>query len=404
MLASERLCFVQRRRGILTGSFYSFIFLYMTYISWRTIGGAAFLALVPLFAAAATFRTGDAVTMRAGEILEDVYAAAGTVSSGGSINGDLYAGGGTILVTGPVSADAVLGGGTITVTSAIGDDLRVGGGTIVVQGAVGGDVVAGGGQIHLAGSRIGGDVLAGGGIVRIDVPVGQDVRIGGGEVYINAPVAGNVDIEAEKITIGSEAIISGNLTYKSPNEAIIESGAQVRGETTYTPSSHRSGASVALGAFVSVALFIKLLMMATGALFFGLLFNRYSTSLVRHAFAKPLPELGRGLVAFIVLPVVSVLLLITLVGLPLGLLGLVSFTALTIFSCLMAPVLLGSFIYQWFKKGEYVVTWKSILVGVLAYCVIGFVPIVGWLVQAALFLLVLGTNIALKWRLLKEWR
>ncbi len=371
------------------------------------MGAVGIAFLVPAVVLAATFHSGDTVSIHAnaGEnIADDVYAAGGTVTSAGSIGGDLYAGGGTVLITGSVLADAVIGGGTVTVTGSVGDDLRIGGGTIVVQGPVGGDVVVGGGQIQLAGGQIGGDVLAGGGTVRIESPVGQDVKAGGGEVYINGPVAGNVEIEADKITLGSNAIISGNFTYKSPNAAIIEQGAQVRGQTTYTPTPGKHASGAALAAFISFGLFVKILMLLTGALVIGLVFKRYSTHLVHSALRRPWPEMARGLIALIVLPVLSVLLMITVIGLPLGILGLIGFVALMIFTWLMAPVLLGSFVYQWFTKGEFVVNWKSILIGVFAYVILSALPFVGWLIQFALMLLTLGTVLNHKWQLLKEWR
>lgn len=370
----------------------------------RAVGALGLALLVPVVAFATTFHSGDTVDLRTGEaVYEDVYAAGGTVTSGTQIVGDLYVGGGTVLVTGPVSSDVVIGGGTVTITSAIGDDLRVGGGTIVVQGSVNGDVVVGGGQINLSGRSIGGDVLAGGGTLRLEAPVGGDVRAGGGEVFINAPVAGDLHVEAEKVTLGSRAVISGNFTYKSPTEAVMEPGAVVRGETSYTPAPHRNNVA-AFAALVSIAMLIKVLMLLAGALVFGLVFKRYGTRLVRDAFAKPLPELGRGLLVLIATPIISILLMVTIIGIPLGILGIIGFVGLMIFSWFMAPVLLGSFIYQWFKKGEYVVTWQTILIGVIAYTLLGVVPFVGSLVQFALMLLVLGTAARLKWHLAKEWR
>lgn len=376
----------------------------MSNIKW-VAGALAVAFLVPAVVLAANYHSGDTVDLRSGEIVyEDVYAAGGTVTAGSQIVGDLYVGGGTVLVTGPVSADIVAGGGTVTITSAVGDDVRVGGGTIVVQGTVNGDVIAGGGQINLAGRSVGGDVLAGGGMVRIDSPVGGDVKAGGGEVVINAPIAGNVHIEAEKVTLGPRAVISGNFTYKSPNEAVLEQGAVVRGETTYTPAPHRSNAGAALAAFITIALVVKLLMLLSGALVFGLMFKRYSTHVVRDAFERPLPDLGRGLLVLIAAPIISIILMVTVIGIPLGVLGFLGFTCLMIVSWFMAPVLLGSFIYRWFNKGEYVVNWQGIILGVLAYTILGIVPVVGGLVQFVLILLVLGTAVKLKWRLAKEWR
>ncbi len=369
-------------------------------------GAAALLALLPLAAYAATFRSGDTVDIRANEtIRDDFYAGGGSVTSSGSVTGDLYAGGGTILITGSVAQDAVVGGGTITVTGDVGDDLRAGGGTIVVQGAVGGDVVVGGGQIHLSGSRIGGDVLAGGGVVRIDAAVGNDVKVGGGSVFINGPVAGNVEADADTLTLGSAAVITGNLSYTSPKEVVIEEGARVGGKTTYTPRADRGDAGAALAiAFFSVAAIVKILMMLAAAFFFGLVFHRYSTHLVQTAYARPLMEIGRGFILLIVMPVASVFLMVTIVGLPLGFLGLIGYIGALIFSWLVAPLLIGSLIYQWITKEGYQVNWKTILLGVFAFCIAGVVPILGSLVQFGFIVLALGTTLHLKWNIAKEWR
>ncbi|MDZ4226017.1 MAG: polymer-forming cytoskeletal protein, partial [Patescibacteria group bacterium] len=369
------------------------------------LGGVALLLALPLFAFAATFHVGEQVNLAPGETVnDDLYATGGTVTSAARIGGDLYAGGGTILVSGPIGADLTVGGGSITITGDIGDDLRAGGGTIVVQGNVQGDVLIGGGQVHLAGSRIGGDVHIGGGVVRIDAAVGKDVKISGGEVYLNAPVMGNVEVEADKLTLGPKARVAGNLTYSSPREAVLESGATVLGETIFNEQVNRmSGRGLLLAIFSAVALAF-LLMLVVGAFIFVFFFKRYATEVVGNAFGSPLLELGRGLLVFVAMPVISVLLLITIIGIPFGLLGLLLYAALVIFSWLMTPVLIGSLVYHYLYKGEYQVSWKTVLIGVTVFFVMGFVPIAGGLLQFGFMLLSLGSIARLKWHIAKSWR
>ena len=369
------------------------------------LGGIALLMSVPLFAYAAVFESGEQVNLTSGATITDnVYAVGGSITSASRIMGDLYTAGGTILVSSSVSEDLVAGGGTITVTGDVGDDLRVGGGSITVQGQVAGDVLAGGGQIHLAGSRIGGDVLAGGGMVRIDAAVAGDIRVGGGEVQINSVVTGNVEVDADRLVLGPEARIAGNLTYRSPQEATLKEGATVAGTTSYEPTAGKEFGPGILLAIFSVAALIFLLMLGLGGLVFVLFFRRYAQEVVENAFGGPLMELGRGLLVLIAMPIISVLLLITVIGLPLGLLGLMLYAALIIFSWLMAPVLMGSLVYKWIYKGGYVVSWKTVLLGVLVFFIIGFVPLFGGLIQFGFMLLSLGSIARLKWHIAKSWR
>ena len=109
-------------------------------------------------------------------------------------------------------------------------------------------------------------------------------------------------------------------------------------------------------------------------------------------------------VALIVMPIVSVLLLVSVIGIPLGVLGLIGFVGAALFSWLIAPVLLGSLIYRWIKKGDYVVNWKTILLGALAFFILGLIPVLGSLVQCAFIILTFGALLKLKWQLIKEWR
>ena len=369
------------------------------------LGGMAIMLALPLFAYAAVFHTGEQVNFSTGETInENVYATGGTIASAARIVGDLYAAGGTILVGGFVGGDLVVGGGTITVTGEVADDLRAGGGTVVVQGVVRGDVLVGGGQVHLAGSRIGGDATVGGGTVRLDAPVEKNVKVGGGEVYLNSAIAGNVEVDADKLTLGPNARITGDLTYRASREVVLEEGSVVSGVTTFEPREDRgSGAGVLLAIF-SVAALIFILMLGLGGLIFVLFFKRYAHEVVNNAFGGPLLELGRGLLVAVAMPILSILLLVTVIGLPLGLLGLTLYIALIIFSWLMAPVLMGSLVYRWINKGEYVVSWKTVLLGVAVFFFIGFVPLVGGLIQFGFMLLSLGSIARLKWHIAKSWR
>lgn len=366
--------------------------------------------LFPLPAFATEFRTGEQVSIAADQIVnDDVYVGGGMVSSAGIINGDLYAGSGSILITGTVTGDVVVSGGNITITGDIGDDVRAAGGTIVIQGGVLGDILAGGGQIHLAGSTVGGDVALGGDQIRVDAGIFGNVRIGGGEVYLNGPIAGEVMINADSLTLGPSAVIEGTLTYTSPKEIVMEGGAMVKGEVNRKPRTDSAG-----NALFGTVILAKLLMMLAGGLFLALIFRRYAMEMANTAYKEPFKEMGRGLVFLIITPVVSILLLVSIIGMPLGILGFLAFIAMLLASVLLAPVLLGSLLYYWITKKangtadeeevrKYEINWQSVLLGVLAFFLVGFAPIIGGLAQCLFILLTLGAAINMKWRVAKEW-
>lgn len=363
--------------------------------------------LTPAVSSAAELRAAKQATVGSDEIItNDLYIAGASVASSGEVAGDLTAAGGNVLVTGPVGQDVIAAGGALTILGEIGDGIRAAGGTVTIGSAVRGDVVAAGRDIVIAGGSVGRDVVVFGSSLRIDSPVAGNVRFRGGEIYINAPISGNVEVDADTATLGSAAVIFGNFTYKARQEVMMEDGARVSGRVDYTPQPTRErgarGAFVALFALLALA---KLLMIATGALVVGLFFRRHSGDFIKDACADPLAALGRGLVFLIILPILSILLLLSVLGVPLGALGLLGFAAGIILGVLLTPIFLGSIAYRWATKGSvYDVSWKTIVLGVMLYFVLGFVPFFGWAIQFAFFLLALGSVAKMKWNAIKKKR
>lgn len=365
------------------------------------------MVLVPTALFALELKVGEQPSVSSGERIKgDVYIAGGSVQSSGTIEGDLIAAGGSILINGSVSADIVAVGGNITVLGTVGDDVRVAGGNIIISAPIGGDLVVGGGQVQITGAGVGGDLLVGGGVVRVDAPIKGNVHIGGGEIFLNAPVSGNVEFNGDKLTLGRLANIGGNLTYRAKKEAVMEEGAVVQGETKYEPwKNTRSGYKTALPVILSIFVLGKFFALLTCSLLLGLFFRRYANELVQKAVAQPLLEIGRGFVTLIVLPAASVLLFVTLVGIPLGILGMVSFIGAIVFSLIAVPIVLGSVAQKWIFKGDhYEVSWKTILLGAVLYAILGIIPFIGWIIACGFMLLTLGAALKIKVDIVRSWR
>ena len=372
----------------------------------KTISKYVLIALVlvlPAMALALDFRSGENPSVTKKEkINNDVYMVGGSVNSVGEVNGDLPAFGGNVVINGEINGDVMSGGGNVSILADIDDDVRVGGGTIVIGGKIDGDLLAGGGQINIGGSGISGDVAVAGGNVRIDAPIKGNLFIAGGSVYINAPIEGNVRIQAETITLGSAAVLSGNLNYKAQKELIQEEGAVINGKIDFelTEKSRRA-VSWALLSGLALWKFITLLVCS---LLIGLGFRRYSKVLVDSALYKPVRGIGRGLITFISIPIISILLFVTMVGIPFGIAGIIGFVIFMIFTWIMTPIVLGNIMHKYFAKKEVGVSWKTILSGVVVYSLLGLIPFVGGIIQILFSLVTLGAMISIKIKMLKEWR
>lgn len=374
----------------------------------RVISGGLLLSvLIPSALLAADFRAAETPQVAKEEVVnDDVYLAGGSISSLGDVRGDLISVGGSMVLSGAVLHDLMAAGGNVSITSSVGDDLRVAGGNVTVQGSVAGDVVAAGGQLQFSGTGIGGDAALAGGTISIDTPIAGDLRVGGGSVRINAPVGGSIYAEVDSLTLGPKAVVTGNLNYRSPNEAKLEQGAAVQGKTEYAHRETPANVSKAgIATFLTFWFFMRFLMLLAGSLALGLLFRRYAHELTTMAAQRPLAEIGLGLVTLIVVPIVSVLLLATVIGIPLGMLGLIAFAGILVFTSLVAPIITGSLAYAALTKAShYTVDWKTILLGAVIYFLIGYVPFIGWAAKLVLMVLSIGAMMHLKWGIAREWR
>lgn len=363
-----------------------------------------FVLFVPVVSFASDFRFGDSTALQKSEkVTSDLYLVGGSVTSAGNVPGDLSVAGGNILVSGDIGADLTAVGGNITILSNVEDDLRVGGGTVVIQSKVKGDVIVGGGQVTIGGS-VDGDVVVGGGNVRIDAPVLGDLRLAGGVIYINAPISGNVYAQADKLVLGSSAVISGDLNYKSVKELTMTDGAVVKGKINFEPRVKKTSDRFALVPFVSAFLIWKFFAYLGCALLFGLVFRRFSKEMVEKVTRHPFAELGRGAIVLGAVPFISILFFVTLIGIPVGILGLLGFVIMLMFSCLVAPIIVGSVVYRYFSKRDIEISWKTIILGVVIYSLVGLIPFIGGLAQFVLMLMTLGSIAMIKWQVAREWR
>lgn len=376
----------------------------------RTMFFIGFLSIVlPMSAVAAEYRAGEEASLNFGETLYgNTYMGGGTVTDAGTVRGDLVAAGGTILITGPIGSDLLAAGGTITVTGDISGDARIGGGNLLISGKVSGDVMIGGGQVVLSSPQIGGDVTVAGGSVTIAAPIAGNVRVAGGQLTINSPIKGSVTVHAQKITLGPKAVITGDLIYSSSEVATIQDGAQVLGKTQFTKIENPNGnkiSATALAAIFTFAFVAKLLMQLLAAFVFFWIFPKYAKEIAANFNDKPLENLGRGFVAFVVAPIGALILLFTVIGIPLGLLTFIGFIGLVLFSVLIAPIAIGSLVQKWFmKSANFEVSWVTIVLGVAIYTLLSLVPFIGWIIQFVTVLMTMGIVIQVKWLAAKNWR
>jgi len=359
----------------------------------------AAIILVPVFAFGATIKAGEEVSIKKGDNVRDnLYVAGGNVSVNGIVFGDLLTAGGNILISENVSEDITAAGGAVTILGDSGGDVRVAGGNILVAGDVTGDlVVVGGTAIISSDVSVGKDLVIAGGQISVDGDVAGDVQVAGGVMTINGHIKGGVDAKIDDhLTIGDGAIIDGGLEYsaRSADALRVNEGAVVTGEIVFTEFDAVSADGAKNFIFAAIGAFVlfKLIALIIAALVLVWLFKDFSNSIVKGVVRNPLRMLGYGFVVLVVVPAASIVLFITLFGVPLGFIAILSYGLLMLVTCVYTGVVVGAWVSQMIRKsGSAVVTCKNVTLGVILLTVVKLIPIIGWIVGLFVMLVTLGS-------------
>lgn len=364
--------------------------------------GLSFLFLAPAVALGAMFYTDEkAVVLGGEEVMENVYTASERVVISSAVAGDLVAAGGDVSVDGRVRGDVMLAGGDVVISSDIDGDVRAVGGNVTILGRVGGDVVVAGGEVRIGESAsVGRDLVVAGGRVRVSGSIGGDVEVWSNESVIDARVGGRVSVHSkEGLYVGDGAVVVGDLSYYgSQKQVSIASGAEIAGELVFkdNPYEKRHGSSFT-SAFFGIAL-VKFLAFFLTALLAVLYVKKLSQSVAHGALHTPGASLLTGFLALFLLPIFACLLFFTLIGGVLGALALAVFALIGLAGLVYAPVVLGVYIEKRIKKTtESHMTWKTVLMGVFTFSLLGIVPIVGWLVICLIVLVSAGAFARTLW-------
>ena len=350
-------------------------------------------------------RTGQTVVVSEA-LQDDLYLAGGTVTATAKVDGDVVAAGGTVDLAGDVSGSVLTVGGTVTAGGMIGRTLRAAGGVVTVDSRIKGDAVLAGGAVRVeSAAQIGRDLVVGGGSVNVSGTVGRNAVIGSGDVVIGGAIRGDVEIQANRIVVLRTARIGGALRYFADQPIEIQAGAQIAGGTTQMPAPSRP--RQAIGAPFSarfwlwrgIAEMIGLLVL--GFVTFAVV-PRGAFLVVREVQERFGLSLLTGFILLVTVPVAAVLLVFTVVGIPLSVIGMLLYAATLYPGLVFVAAWLGHWVLQRMRRpgGEGPSIYWSVAAGSIALAVLFAVPFAGWVIRLIAILAGFGALWATVWRAL----
>jgi cytoskeletal protein CcmA (bactofilin family) len=294
---------------------------------------------------------GGTVTVEDGETVSEVNAIAGTIRIEGTVTGDVSGVAGNVVIDGTVEGD-----------------VSVAAGNLQINGQVGGDVSSGAGNVVLG----------------PESTVAGDLEIGAGTVQIDGTVGGDATIGADTIRLGEGASIAGTLRYDGTLEGNRDAVAgDIVQDSTVSPGIAGDLQPLTRWVFAIYALLLNFLL---GALLIGL-FPSFSDGVVDRVVGSTGRTALAGLGVLVGVVLVLVVTALSIVGLPITFVAAASFAFVAWIALVYGRFALGMWLLSYAEVDN---RWLGLGVGLLAGAVAAQLPVVGGLVNLALFLLGLG--------------
>jgi hypothetical protein len=234
-----------------------------------------------------------------------------------------------------------------------------------------------------------------------DELVNGDVVAIAGDIVIEGKVMGDVAAIFGSVEIGSAAVVNGEVV-SILGEVDRDDGSVVRGETAVIGKHHRNGLTFPIGPFgegmfnagAKVVFFIiSILLMLIVFYFLG----RRMSNASAHASGSFLKSFGVGLLVLfagtVLVAVLSIILAITIVGIPVAVLLVLSFIALFLLGYLVSALALGSFVARKCnleRESVYVHGFIGIFLLAILGIIAGFMFFNPWMGPARAMLRVVG--------------
>jgi hypothetical protein len=257
--------------------------------------------------------------------------------------------------------------------SAADDRIVITGGAVVPAGQTAGDVIALDGPVRIAGHATG-DVVAVSGPVRIAGRVDGDVAAVSDQAFLapTARVGGDVLYGDERPVVAQGARVGGSIKDKNWADSLSSPGWGLAGPLAWW-----------LAVSVSTLLVGVLLL---------LLAPRLLAAAERSARGRLWAAVGWGVIVAIALPVVAVLALVTLVGIPFGAALLLALVPAMLVAYVTAAWILGRRMLK-----QRTSPWLALLAGWGVLRLLALIPVLGFLVGLAATVIGLGSLVVALW-------
>jgi len=330
-----------------------------------------------------------------GEVFSgDYFACRESIEIEGTVEGDAYLVGTQIIIDGTIRGDLIALGGSVEVLGKVQGSVKVLAGQVLISGSIGkNSLIAAADAQFMQGAHLAGNLTLLSGHADVESMVEGNVSALSSSLRLAGMLEKNVKVYVGSLRVASKTRIGENLTYRSHETAFIDPQAQIQGSILYEPSLFKEFLDlpllrgVIIGSKVAAFLMNFFYTFVIGVLLIRMFPKRLSKALYALRL-HPAISFFYGLVLLILIPLASILLLITVIGAPFAL----TLIALNILSLYTMKVffILGCTNLVFSKIGWKQSTLKALILGQLVYSLVTLIPGIGLFVSFCATLLGLG--------------
>jgi hypothetical protein len=243
--------------------------------------------------------------------------------------------------------------------------------------------------VHVRAGETSGDIVLLDGSVRVDGRVDGYLISLGAPVTIFGRVDGDVYSLSEPIRLGPRAVVDGDVYY-GDEKPVRARGSRVTGDVKELDAGELL-TPFGIAAHIAIWIAVSASSLVLGLLMLWLAPGVAGTTLAT-ARRRPGPAIAVGLAGWIALPLAAFVALVTLIGIPLGIVLLAALLPLAALSYVTSLWLLGRTILPAPRARA-----VAFLAGWGILRLIALIPVVGWLVWAAATVFGLGVLLVSAW-------
>lgn len=307
--------------------------------------------------ARSTFLSGDNVSQT--ESLDGALFGAGdTVRVVGDVNGDVFVAGQNVTISGAVNGDVIVAGQNVTISGVVDGDVRVFAQSLTVVGEVKGSLTSAAQTLTIVESaKIARDVSFAAQLATVDGEIGRDLNAAVEVLYLSGSIGRNVLYTSGKeLQRSADASVGGSIELVSPSRS-----------STIARSNSEAIVFLMVSAY-------NLLAILFGVILFSLIFGRWIRSAENQAQPRPWGVMLAGFVVAAAVPLVSAMLMLTIIGIPAALVLILAYIVLSFVGVVFVSHYIGGLVMK--DKGHILVRGG---VGAVIYSLILSIPVLGFI-------------------------